>query len=108
MQSVAARVEAEAGNPPRPTTALAGPMATSNAFPMERSASAIDMSSPGLGQRKLDAMAPRSRRDQPGHQSHSSRAHRDEQKTVGEYALHVLFTSVCDMTATLCRETIPC
>ncbi|OAQ89851.1 cell morphogenesis protein (PAG1) [Purpureocillium lilacinum] len=93
MQSVAARVEAEAGNPPRPTTALAGPMATSNAFPMERSASAIDMSSPGLGQRKLDAMAPRSRRDQPGHQSHSSRAHRDEQKTVGEYALHVLFTS---------------
>ncbi|SPN99620.1 related to TAO3 - Transcriptional Activator of OCH1 [Cephalotrichum gorgonifer] len=33
------------------------------------------------------------RRDHSHHQSHSSRHHKDEQKTVGEYALHVLFTS---------------
>lgn len=96
MQSVAARLEADGSIPSRPTTSLGGPMvSTSNGFAMERSASAADMSPQAAGQRKLEMMHGKSRRDQPSHQSHSSR-HRDEQKTVGEYALHVLFTSVCD------------
>ena len=46
----------------------------------------------GSTQRKVDQMHSKSRRDHPNHHSHSSR-HRDDQKTVGEYALHVLFTS---------------
>lgn len=36
----------------------------------------------------------KSPRDHSHHPSHSSRHHKDDQKTVGEYALHVLFTSV--------------
>ncbi|ODA77999.1 hypothetical protein RJ55_06602 [Drechmeria coniospora] len=88
--SAAARLDAESGNPPRPTTALGAPLPNHNGIPMERSASAMEMSPQASTQRKIDA---RSRRDQPAHQSHSSRMHRDEQKTVGEYALHVLFTS---------------
>ncbi|KJZ77921.1 hypothetical protein HIM_02558 [Hirsutella minnesotensis 3608] len=93
MQSVAARLEADAGVPPRPTTALAGPMASSNGFAMERSASAADMPSPGSGARKPERRQSKSRRDQAAHQPHPSRHYRDDQKTVGEYALHVLFTS---------------
>lgn len=93
MQSVAARLEADPGIPSRPTTALAGPMANPNGFPMERSVSAADMSPAGPGQRKSDRVQSK-RRDQANHQPHPSRHHRDDQKTVGEYALHVLFTSV--------------
>ncbi|EQL01333.1 hypothetical protein G6O67_000600 [Ophiocordyceps sinensis] len=92
MQSVAARLEADPGIPSRPTTALAGPMANPNGFPMERSVSAADMSPAGPGQRKSDRVQSK-RRDQANHQPHPSRHHRDDQKTVGEYALHVLFTS---------------
>ncbi|RDA95232.1 hypothetical protein CP533_1930 [Ophiocordyceps camponoti-saundersi (nom. inval.)] len=85
MQSAAARLEAESS---RPSTALAAPIANnSNGLSMERSASAADTSPPGAGQRKHERMQSKSRRDPP------SRHHRDDQKTVGEYALHVLFTS---------------
>ncbi|PNY29757.1 Cell morphogenesis protein PAG1 [Tolypocladium capitatum] len=93
MQSVATRLEADGGIPSRPTTALGGPVVSnSNGFAMERSASAADTSPQAAGQRKLEMMHGKSRRDQPTHQPHPSR-HRDDQKTVGEYALHVLFTS---------------
>lgn len=59
---------------------------------MERSASAADIPLQGMTQRRLERMHSRSRREHAAHQSHS-RPHRDDQKTVGEYALHVLFTS---------------
>lgn len=94
MHSVAARLEADPGYPSRPTTALAGPIQGSAGLPMERTHSAVDLSSHGATQRKLERMHSRSRRDHPAHHSNSSRSHRDDQKTVGEYALHVLFTSV--------------
>lgn len=61
---------------------------------MERTGSANEMSPHGANQRKIERMHSKSRRDHPAHHSHSSRHHKDDQKTVGEYALHVLFTSV--------------
>ncbi|PHH85579.1 hypothetical protein CDD83_214 [Cordyceps sp. RAO-2017] len=95
MQSVAARLDPD--TPSRPTTALAGPVPNPGGFPMERSASAADMTSPGAAPPRKpdrDRPQPKPRRDQqPPHQPHPSRHHRDDQKTVGEYALHVLFTS---------------
>ncbi|KEY74238.1 hypothetical protein S7711_00396 [Stachybotrys chartarum IBT 7711] len=45
------------------------------------------------GQRKTERMHSRSKREHGHNVSHSSRLHRDDQKTVGEYALHILFTS---------------
>ncbi|TWU76662.1 Cell morphoproteinsis protein PAG1 [Metarhizium rileyi] len=91
MHSVTARLEANM--PSRPGTSLAGPIhSPTGGIPMERSASAMDIFSPGLAPRKPERMQSKSRRDHPAHQSHS-RTHRDDQKTVGEYALHVLFTS---------------
>ncbi|PHH70844.1 hypothetical protein CDD80_5700 [Ophiocordyceps camponoti-rufipedis] len=90
MQSVAARLEADSS---RPNTALAAPIANTNGLAMERSASAADTSPPGAAHRKHERMQSKSRRDPPTHQPHPSRHHRDEQKTVGDYALHVLFTS---------------
>ncbi|KAH7328349.1 cell morphogenesis N-terminal-domain-containing protein [Stachybotrys elegans] len=44
-------------------------------------------------QRKNERMHSRSNRDHTHNPSHSSRHHREDQKTVGEYALHILFTS---------------
>lgn len=94
LQLVAARFDMEANLPSRPGTSLAGPtLSPMSSMPMERSASAAEFSYPGPGQRKLERMQSKSRRDHPTHQSHS-RTHKDDQKTVGEYALHVLFTSV--------------
>ncbi|KAF5123537.1 Cell morphogenesis protein PAG1 [Metarhizium anisopliae] len=91
MQSVTTRLEANM--PPRPGTSLAGPtLSPVGGIPMERSASAADISPPASAQRKPERMQSKSRRDHPAHQSHS-RTHRDDQKAVGDYALHVLFTS---------------
>jgi hypothetical protein len=84
MQSVATRIDGDAGYPSRPPTALSGNVAT-----MDRP-NATDAPY-GLTPRKLERMHSKSRRDHTPHHSHSSR---HEQKTVGEYALHVLFTSV--------------
>ncbi|ATY60046.1 Armadillo-type fold [Cordyceps militaris] len=84
MDSVAARMDVAAAALPSATPGSASPAA------MEKSASATDVPSFGATQRKIDHG--KSRRDHPTHHSHSSR-HRDDQKTVGEYALHVLFTS---------------
>ncbi|KAF5593942.1 TAO3-transcriptional activator of OCH1 [Fusarium pseudocircinatum] len=85
MQSVATRIEGDASYPSRPPTSLSG-----NVTPMDRP-NASDAAY-GMTQRKLERMHSKSRRDHTPHHSHSSR-HKDEQKTVGEYALHVLFTS---------------
>ncbi|KAF5240295.1 hypothetical protein FAUST_4459 [Fusarium austroamericanum] len=86
MQSVATRIDGDAGYPSRPPTSLSGNVAT-----MERPTAAD--ASYGQTQRKLERIHSKSRRDHTPHHSHSSRHHKDEQKTVGEYALHVLFTS---------------
>ncbi|PON22454.1 hypothetical protein TGAM01_v208735 [Trichoderma gamsii] len=94
IQAAIARLEGDAG-PPRATTAamLAG-QATSpgdGTYTMKRSPSSNGVTPPGSApSRRAERMHSKSRRDHP---SRSSRQHRDEQKTVGEYALHVLFTS---------------
>ncbi len=50
-----------------------------------------------LTQKRVERMhssSGRSRREHGHHHSHSRHHHKEEVKTVGEYALHVLFTSV--------------
>lgn len=48
-----------------------------------------------LTQKKVDRVHGGKPRQGPPHQKTHSRQHHQEQKTVGEYALHHLFTSVC-------------
>lgn len=90
------RLDPDAPPGPRPGTALSGTTVNSSGGPHvpERTSSATDFTNPSLTQRKMERMHSKSRRDHAHHHSHSSRHHKDEQKTVGEYALHVLFTSV--------------
>jgi hypothetical protein len=84
---------------PRPQTALGGSTTSPSFPPLERNATAD-----GIGgtvtQRKLERMHSKSRRDHAHHHSHSSKSH-SEQKTVGEYALHVLFTHVGSQSLSL-------
>ncbi|KAI5463763.1 cell morphogenesis N-terminal-domain-containing protein [Mariannaea sp. PMI_226] len=89
MQSVAGRLEGDGGYPSRPPTALSG----ATAVQMERSGSSADLSAQGATQRKLERVHSKSRRDQGAHHNHPSRHYKDEPKTVGEFALHVLFTA---------------
>lgn len=62
----------------------------------ERTSSAADSNNNyNLTQKRVERMhSGRSSRDHRHHHSHSRHHHKDELKTVGEYALHVLFTSV--------------
>jgi hypothetical protein len=74
----------------RPPTAMSGTTVGSNVHPsLQRTLSTSETSGGTLTQRKHS----KNRRDHSQHPSHSSR-HHSEQKTVGEYALHVLFTHV--------------
>ncbi|KAJ2980165.1 hypothetical protein NUW58_g7022 [Xylaria curta] len=86
-----ARQEVDVSNGSRPPTAM------SSTHPPERTLSVSDMNnSPSTHpstQKKVERMHSRTRRDHVHHHSHSSRHARDDQKTVGEYALHVLFTA---------------
>ncbi len=88
------RLEGDTGT--RPATALSGTTLASVPNVPERSSSAAageiggQLSARGKMERRQSG---KSRRDHAHHHSHSSRHHKDEQKTVGEYALHVLFTS---------------
>lgn len=89
------RPEAEMLGGSRPSTAMSGSTLTPGALP-ERTSSTTEASVNILTQRKMERIhSGRTRRDHSHHHSHSSRHHKDDQKTVGEYALHVLFTSVC-------------
>ncbi|KAL7784903.1 cell morphogenesis N-terminal domain-containing protein [Trichoderma ceciliae] len=93
IQSAVARLEGDAGTPRAATATPAGQTANPNdgSYPMKRSPSGNGVTPPGAApSRRAERMHSKSRRDHP---SRSSRHHRDEQKTVGEYALHVLFTS---------------
>ncbi|KAL7937928.1 cell morphogenesis N-terminal domain-containing protein [Trichoderma chlorosporum] len=92
LQTALARLEGDAA-PPRPVATPTGQSANSHdgTYPMKRSPSGNAVTPPGTApSRRAERMHSKSRRDHP---SRSSRQHRDEQKTVGEYALHVLFTS---------------
>lgn len=73
---------------------MSGTTVNSGPIVPERTSSATDFSNSSVAQRKVERMHSKTRREHAHHHSHSSKHHRDEQKTVGEYALHVLFTSV--------------
>lgn len=95
------RLDSEVSLASRPPTALSGTTATSATLhALERTISAD--TTVGAPPRKLERMQSKSRREHAHQQSHSSRHHKDEQNTVGEYALHVLFTSVCPPLLLLC------
>lgn len=103
MQSVAARLEADAVYASRAPSAMSGTTANSGSFAMERAASASDAPTFGTTQRRMERRQSKSRRGHSHQHSHSSRHHKDEQKTVGEYALHVLFTSVSNQLRKVMR-----
>lgn len=93
IQSAIARLEGDTTGSPRPVATPTGQMTSSGdgTYPMKRSPSGNGVTPPSTtSSRRAERMHSKSRRDHP---SRSSRHHRDEQKTVGEYALHVLFTS---------------
>ncbi|KAK4107028.1 hypothetical protein N656DRAFT_742598 [Canariomyces notabilis] len=90
------RLDGDGTLAPRPGTALSGTTLASMPNVPERSSSAAagDASGQAAARGKLERrQSSKTRRDHAHHPSHSSRHHRDDQKTVGEYALHVLFTS---------------
>ncbi|KAI1481605.1 cell morphogenesis N-terminal-domain-containing protein [Daldinia eschscholtzii] len=90
----------------RPPTALSGTTANSSIH-SERTQSSQENGIGGtITQKKLERMHSKSRRDHTHHHSHSSRHHRDEPKTVGEYAMHVLFTSFIAMAEDKLQECI--
>lgn len=72
---------------------------TSTVVP-DRASSAIDNDNYSLTQRRVERMHSGRSRDRH-HHSHSRHHHKEELKTVGEYALHVLFTSVSSLKCTL-------
>ncbi|KAI0968965.1 cell morphogenesis N-terminal-domain-containing protein [Xylaria arbuscula] len=92
------RQEADASVGSRPPTALSGSTALSSTHPLEKTVSVSEMNNGALTHtvppKKVERMHSKTRRDHGHHHSHSSRHPRDDQqKTVGEYALHILFTS---------------
>ncbi|RYO79438.1 hypothetical protein DL762_008182 [Monosporascus cannonballus] len=81
-------MNSEASFASRPPTALSGTTAvTSNPPGIEGKLYATDSAST---QRKVERVHSKSRRDHGHHHSHASRHHKDDQKTVGEYALHFI------------------
>jgi hypothetical protein len=104
LQSVASRLESESGQSLRPAALGDATISKSGGFAMEKRVSAGDSAGYNATQRRVDAGQGTGRREHSNHPSHSSRHHKDEQKTVGEYALHVLFTSVsaCGPVAVWC------
>ncbi|AEO66832.1 uncharacterized protein THITE_2115295 [Thermothielavioides terrestris NRRL 8126] len=87
------RPDSDASAGPRPPTAMSGTTLASVPNIPERAASAAAGEFGGRGKMERRHSGKSSRRDHAHHHSHSSRHHKDEQKTVGEFALHVLFTS---------------
>lgn len=89
----------------RPPTSMSGSTLMSGPHIPERTSSAIDTSAHTLTQRTVveRMQSGKSRRD---HAHSQSKHHRDEQKTVGEYALHVLFTSFIGQAEEKLNESI--
>ena len=80
----------------RPGTSLSS-AATLTSMPQVPETALPDSSSYSATTRRVGVermQGAKGRRDHSHHQSNPSRHHKDDQKTVGEYALHVLFTSV--------------
>lgn len=90
------RSDADSGGGSRPPTAMSGTTLNPGQLP-ERTSSATEAST--NSHRRVERIQSGRRREHSRHHS-SSRHHKDDQKTVGEYALHVLFTSV--------RVSLPC
>lgn len=85
-----ARLETDQATPSRPPAGLSGATARTETASPDNPASTN-------APKKVERMHSKSRREHASghHHSHSSRHHKDDQhKNVGEYALHVLFTSV--------------
>ncbi|KAK3353095.1 cell morphogenesis protein-like protein [Lasiosphaeria hispida] len=94
MHSSFSRLEGDGPLGSRPPTALSGSTAVPYVPERTLSATAMETSSQLAPRGKLERMhSGKFRRDHAPQHSHSSRHYKDEQKTVGEYALHVLFTS---------------
>ncbi|KAI2637140.1 cell morphogenesis N-terminal-domain-containing protein [Hypomontagnella submonticulosa] len=109
------RLDSELSTPPmasmsRPSTGLSGTTVSASvhaSVQVEKSQSIQDSATGGtITQKKLERMHSKSRRDHSHHHSHSSRHHRDEPRTVGEYAMHVLFTSFIAMAEDKLQECI--
>lgn len=79
----------------RPGTSLSNAPTVTSMPQVPEKTTLPDSTSYSATTRRVERMqSVKSRRDHSHHPSHSSRHHKDDQKTVGEYALHVLFTSV--------------
>ncbi|EJT77748.1 cell morphogenesis protein PAG1 [Gaeumannomyces tritici R3-111a-1] len=77
----------------RPSTTASGTTLVGSPNVPERTSSVADVGSHTPGHRKPERVhSGKAKRHHAQHPSHSSR-HKDDQKTVGGYAMHVLFTS---------------
>lgn len=83
---ILSRMDSDPAMASRPPTAMSGTTVASNVPTSDGTPATVT-------QRRVERMHSKTRRDHSHHHSHSSRHHND-QKTVGEYALHVLFTHV--------------
>ena len=97
LPSVAVRLETDVGHFSRPPTAMKSRNPSPNGLSQQREprGAAVEPSGVGAVQRRVDRMQSRTR---TGHAQKSSHSSRQDPKTVGEYALHVLFTSVSAYT----------
>jgi hypothetical protein len=88
-----ARVDNDSASPLSNMSATSS-FSTTSTLVSDRASSATESSVNTVTHKRLERMhSGRSRRD-GHHPSHSRHHHKEEIKTVGEYALHVLFTSV--------------
>jgi hypothetical protein len=93
-----ARVEIDAVSP---LSNMSGnSFSTATTMVSEKSTAATENSAGGVTQKRVERMhSGRTRREHGHHHSHSRHHHKEDTKTVGEYALHVLFTSVSRLPA---------
>lgn len=63
----------------------------------ERASTSMENPTPTVMQKRVERMHSGRSRQYNGHSHSHSRHHKEELKTVGEYALHVLFTSVSEL-----------
>ena len=81
--------------PPLSSMTSGASFSSSTTLVPERASTATENNNHMLTQKRVERMhSGRSSRDHRHHHSHSRHHHKEELKTVGEYALHVLFTSV--------------
>lgn len=86
------RMELDSSLGSRPPTAMSGTTAV-NAASNGHESTSSSVTDGTLTQKKLERIQSKTGRDHAHHHSHSSRHRKDDLKTVGEYALHVLLSS---------------